>query len=275
MREQRLRVAWLAGGVALTLGVSLAPILYMVAVSLLAIPEGLMEGGARFTLHHYREVLSCGSLHVLDYLQNSVLVSATAALAGTSLATAAAYAICRLPFPGRTGVALGVLGCSLLPQISAVGWLYRTMAALGWINTLQALVLPYVAWCLPLGLWTMISYLGGIPPEIDRAARVDGAGLTKVILRIVLPLAAPGLVATFLLLFVFCFNEFLFALLLTTDWRAQTIPEGVAAFQGLHGELPWGHIMAASALASAPVVAITLAFQRRMVQGLTAGAVRG
>lgn len=273
MREEARGPLLAAGGLAL-LAACLVPVAYMVLVSLSPSPEGLASGELRFTLRNYREVLGCRSLHVLDYLRNSVLASGIAALAGTALSTAAAYAICRLRFPGRAGVALGVLGCSLLPQISAVGWLYRAMTALGWVNTLQALVLPYTAWCLPLGLWVMISYLLGIPPELDRAARVDGASTGRVILRIVLPLAAPGLVATFLLLFVFCFNEFLFALLLTTDWRARTIPVGIAAFQGLHGELPWGQVMAAATLASAPVVAIALAFQRHMVQGLTAGAVR-
>jgi multiple sugar transport system permease protein len=119
-----------------------------------------------------------------------------------------------------------------------------------------------------------MSYFSQIPREVDKAAQIDGAGRFQILFRIVLPMALPGFISTILLLFIFSFNEFLFALMLTTDHTARTVPVGIALFQGLHGELPWGYIMAASTIACIPVVLLALIFQRRIIQGLTRGAVK-
>jgi multiple sugar transport system permease protein len=149
------------------------------------------------------------------------------------------------------------------------------MTKLAWINTYQALLFPYVAWILPLSLWILVSYFSQIPRELDKAALVDGCTYWQILRKIVLPVAAPGVLSVFLLSFIFAFNEFMFALMLTTDYKARTIPVGIALFQGLHGQTPWGNIMAASVVTTLPVVILTLIFQRRIIGGLTRGAVKG
>jgi multiple sugar transport system permease protein len=119
-----------------------------------------------------------------------------------------------------------------------------------------------------------VSYFAQIPRDLDRAALVDGCSRLQILRKILLPVAMPGVIATALLAFIFAFNEFLFALMLTTDYRARTIPVGIALFEGLHGQIPWGEIMAAAALTTVPVILLALIFQRRIIQGLTQGAVK-
>jgi multiple sugar transport system permease protein len=162
----------------------------------------------------------------------------------------------------------------MFPQISLVGYIYKMMSALDWINTWRALVFPYTALSLALALWIMLSYFSQIPLEIDEACLIDGAGRFQTLVRVILPLAMPGFLSAFLLLFMFSFNEFLFALMLTTDFHARTVPVGIALFEGLHGEIPWGHIMAGSVISTLPLILIALLMQRYIVQGLTGGAVK-
>ena len=149
------------------------------------------------------------------------------------------------------------------------------MAWLGWINTYQALMLPYIAWILPLSLWILVSYFSQIPIELDHAASVDGCSRWQTLYKIIFPVAAPGVFSTFLLAFIFAFNEFMFALMLTTDYKTRTIPVGITLFQGLHGQTPWGNIMAASVITVLPAVFLALVFQRYIIGGLTRGAVKG
>jgi multiple sugar transport system permease protein len=148
------------------------------------------------------------------------------------------------------------------------------MSTLGWVNTFQGLILPYVAWSMPLSLWILVSYFAQVPRDLDRSARIDGASRFQTLMRIILPVAAPGVFSTALLVFIFAFNEFLFALMLTVDYRSRTVPVGIALFEGIHGQIPWGEIMAAATLTTIPVVILTVIFQRRMIQGLTRGAVK-
>jgi multiple sugar transport system permease protein len=254
----------------------LVPFGYMVLTSFARRPDYLEKAkGLSFTLGHYHDILSTPSLHFFDYLRNSLVISGVSAAWAVAIAGLAGYALTRLRLPGKGVILLGVLAASLFPQVSLVSYLFRVMNALGWINTYPALILPYIAWVLPLSLWILVSYFAQIPLDLDRAARVDGCSRLQTLLKVILPVAAPGILSTFLLAFIFAFNEFLFALILTTDYRARTIPVGIALFQGLHGQIPWGLIMAASVLTTMPVVALTLIFQRRIVQGLTRGAVKG
>ena len=254
---------------------SLAPVLYMAAVALSPDPA-VLSPGAEFTPtpDHFRTVMSSGSLHFMAYLGNSVLVSALSAALSVTAAAAAAYAVTRLRFRFAAAFMFTVLAVSMFPQISLVSPLFKMMSALGWINTYPALVFPYAAWTLPLCLWLLVSYFARLPRELDRAARVDGCSRLQVLGKIIVPIAAPGLFSTFLVAFLFAFNELLFALMLTTDRAARTMPVGISMFEGLHGEMPWGEVMAAAAIATAPVLALVLVFQRRIVQGLTRGAVK-
>ncbi len=275
MREETLKVILLRAGAALAVAFCLLPLLWMVFVSVSGDIKAVEVGHWTFTLGHYREVLSAGSLHVLDYLRNSLIISSLSALLTTLVGALAAYAVARLAFPGKMALILSAVALSMFPQISIVGHLFKIMRGLGWTNTHQALVLPYVSWSLPLALWVLVSYFSAIPRDIDKAAMVDGASRWQIFTRILVPLALPGLLSTFLIVFIFCYNEFLFALMLTSDFRARTLPVGIALFQGLHGEVPFGSVMAAATIASVPVVLLAVAFQRRIVEGLTRGAVKG
>ena len=167
-----------------------------------------------------------------------------------------------------------ILALSMFPEISLVSYLFAIMSGLGWINTLQALIFPYVAWTLPLSLWILVSYFSQIPEDLDKAGLIDGCSRLRILIKIIFPVAAPGVFSTGLLAFIVAFNEFLFALMLTTDYTARTVPVGIALFQGLHGETPWGEIMAAATVTTVPVVLITLIFQRRIIHGLTRGAIK-
>jgi multiple sugar transport system permease protein len=276
MSEERVQRILLYCGVAGIFLFCLAPFFYMVLTGVSLRPDFVRpEIPLTLTPLHIETVLTDASLHFLDYLRNSLIISAIAATSAVLVASLAAYALTRLEVPGRLLVLFFILGVSLFPQVSLVSYLYKFMAGLGWINTWQALILPYIAWTLPLAVWILYSYFSQIPRDLDRAALVDGCTRLQVLIRVVLPVAAPGVFSTFLLAFIFAFNEFLFALMLTTDYTARTVPVGIALFEGLHGELPWGEIMAASTVATLPVVLLTLAFQRRIVQGLTRGAVKG
>lgn len=270
--ETQERILLWAGALAMA-GFCLAPFLYMFAVSLSARPDLIGAGG--FTLANYATVLGTPSLHFLDYLRNSLIVSALSAVITVCIASLAAYAITRLEMKGKALVLFFVLAVSMFPQVSLIGYLFKLMSDLGLINTYAALVAPYVAWILPLSLWILVSYFDQIPRELDRAAIVDGCSPAQVLYKVILPVALPGVLSTALLSFIFAFNEFIFALILTTDYSARTIPVGIAMFQGLHGEIPWGNIMAASAVTTAPIMLLTAVFQRHIIQGLTRGAVKG
>lgn len=276
MKEERLKGVLVLGGVCAMLVFSLLPFVYMVLISLAGSPEVLeARSPLTFTFDHHLAILTRKSLHFPDYLINSLAVSALSAFFAVFIAALAAYAITRLPMPGKVLILFFALTASMFPQISLISYLFHLMSDLGRVNTYAALVLPYIAWVLPLALWILVAYFARIPKDLDRAALVDGCSRWQALRKVILPVAAPGIFSTFLLAFIFAFNEFLFALMLTTDHRARTVPVGVAIFQGLHGETPWGDIMAAATLATVPVVFLTVLFQRRIIQGLTRGAVKG
>lgn len=276
MSEERLQAVLKIGGAATLLCFCLLPFAWMLAVSVSRQPDFLLPGVAFApTLANFADVLTDDSLHLLAYLGNSLVVSAASAVLATLAAGLAAYAVTRLRFTGRVLIPVGVLALSMFPQISIVGYLFKLMAGLDWINTRAALIFPYTTLGLALALWIMLSYFARIPLDLDKAAMIDGASRLQILFKILLPLAAPGALSTALLVFIYSFNEFLFALMLTTDYSARTIPVGIALFEGLHGQLPWGHIMAIAVIAMLPVVLLTAIFQRRLVQGLVQGAVKG
>lgn len=276
MKRGKFEKLLFAGGLTLMLLFCLGPFGYMLMVSL-ARNARFFESRVpfHFTLENFSAVLTEPSLHFLDYLKNSFAVSLSSAVISVGIASMAAYAISRLRFTGRRFLFLFVLAVSLFPQIGLVGYLFKIMTRLGWINTYWALLFPYVAWSLPLSLWILTSYFHRIPVELEDAALVDGCGRWQILFRVVLPVALPGIFSVLLLAFIFAFNEFMFALMLTSDYRARTIPVGIAMFQGLHGQTPWGNIMAAAVVTTLPIVILTVIFQRKIISGLTRGAVKG
>jgi multiple sugar transport system permease protein len=275
MNEERIKKILLFLGAVLTLLFCLAPFFYMLLTGLSRYADFLRPGTPFvLTLSHLHTVLTSESIHFLAYLRNSVLVSLASAVITVFAASMAAYATTRLPFPGKVFFMLFILAVSMFPEVSLVSYLFKIMSGLVWVNTYQALVFPYVAWTLPLSVWILVSYFSQIPGDLDRAGLIDGCSRFRVLIKIIFPVAAPGIFSAGLLAFIVAFNEFLFALMLTTDYSARTVPVGIALFQGLHGEIPRGEIMAAATITTIPVVLITLIFQRRIIQGLTRGAIK-
>jgi multiple sugar transport system permease protein len=210
----------------------------------------------------------------LHFLANSLIVAAATTLLALAAGVPAAFALARGRIRAR-GIILGlVLGASMFPPIATVSPLYLIVRGLGLRDTLAALILTYTSFSLPLTIWVLANFFREIPREIVLASRVDGCTAMQSLIRVVLPLAAPGLTATAILLFIFSWNEFLFALTFTATPAARTVPVGIALFPGLH-EVPWGEIAAASVVVTVPLVLLVFVFQRRIVEGLTRGAVKG
>ena len=253
---------------------SLVPFIYMFLTSINLSPDFLLTG-LNITLLNYKSVLTTKSLHFLDYIRNSLIVSFVSAFIAVLISGLSAYAITRLEMKGKIFILLFILAISMFPQISLIGYLFELMTRFGIINTYSSLILPYVAWIVPLSLWILVSYFSQIPKELDKAAIIDGCSELQVLFKVILPVSLPGIFSTFLLSFIFAFNEFIFALVLTIDHNARTIPVGIALFEGLHGEIPWGNIMTASVIAIIPIVVITLIFEKHIIGGLTKGAVKG
>jgi len=251
------------------------PVVWMLALSLSKSPYFFTSQiDFSFTLDNYHAILFSKSLPFMDYLKNSIIISFISAFCAAFISTFSAYAITRMQFPGRILIPVMILSVSMFPQISIVGYIFQLMAKLKWINTYYALIFPYIALSLPLGLWIMMSYFSQLPIDLDKAALIDGATRFQVVCKILFPISLPGFLSTSLLIFIFSFNEFLFALMLTVDYRARTIPVGISLFQGLHGQVPWGSIMAAASVASLPLIILTVIFQRYIIRGLTEGAVK-
>ena len=254
----------------------LFPFVWMVVISFSKTPDFLAAASSFVgTVDNFAEIVMGESFRLTEFLRNSLIVSAVSAAATTLFATLSAYTVMRLTFPGRRVLPILLLGISMFPQISLVGYLFDMMTRLGWINTYSALIFPYITLSLPLALWIMMSYFSQITKEFDNAALVDGATRFQILRLILFPIALPGILSTFILVFIFSFNEFLFALLLTIDFNARTIPVGIALFEGLHGQIPWGHIMAAAVVATIPIAAVIALFQRYIIRGLMQGAMKG
>jgi multiple sugar transport system permease protein len=224
------------------------------------------------TLQHYRNVFVAKDF--APYILNSVIVDVSATAVALVFAALAAYSIARLPLPGK-GVVLGlVLAVSMFPQISIVTPLYQVLISLHLIDTYAGLSGVYIGLSLPLMVYILWGHFRAIPRELDEAARIDGAGPLRALWTVIIPVALPGVVPAALLGFIACWNELLLALSLMTSPPRQTIPVGIANFTGLYS-IPWGDIAAASVVVTVPLVVLVLIFQRRIVEGVTAGAVKG
>ncbi len=276
MSESRLKKVLVTVGTILMITFCLSPFFWMILISLTDNPGFLSDRiDFRITLTNYTDLLVTKSLHFLDYLRNSLIVGGTVSVICGLIASLGAYAVSRLQFTGRVLLPLAILALSMFPQISIVGYLSKLAHSTGLINTHIVLILPYIAWTIPLAFWILLSHMVRIPTEFDDAGLVDGAGRFTIFRRLIMPVMAPGLLSAILLVFIAAFNEFLFALMLTTDHNARTIPVGIALFEGLHGEIPWGYIMAASSIASLPLVGISLYFQQYIIRDVTRGALKG
>jgi len=207
-------------------------------------------------------------------IRNSLIVAGSTTLLCVTLGSLAAYAIARLRFRGKNLILGFILAVTMFPQIAIVSPLYLLLRGLGLIDTYPGLILPYLTFAMPLTVWLLVGYFRQLPPELEAAARMDGAGPFRTFWEVILPLALPGIATTAILILVYCWNEFLFALSFTLGPERQTVPVAIALFRGQY-QVPWGQILAAAVVATAPVAILVLLFQRRIVQGLTAGAVKG
>jgi len=209
-------------------------------------------------------------------IANSVVVAASVVALSLALALGAAYALGRVRFRGRGLLLYTILGVSMFPQVAVLSGLFEVVRMLGLYNRLGGLVLSYLIFTLPFTVWVLTAFLRELPVEIEEAAIMDGLGPFAIVTRIFLPLMGPAMVATGLLAFIAAWNEFLFALTFTLSDAQRTVPVAIALLTGAsEHELPWGNIMAASVIVTVPLVALVLVFQRRLVAGLTAGAVKG
>jgi multiple sugar transport system permease protein len=210
------------------------------------------------------------------YLANSAGISAAATILCVALAALAAAALVRFRTGVRAGLLLLLLGVSLFPPILLLFPLYEAVRALGWINHPLALILPYAALNLPLAVWVLESALRAQPAELDEAARLDGLSAPARLVRVHLPLVWPALATTAILVFIFCWNEFMLALTFMTQDARKTVTGGIASVSGASlYEIPWGPLSAATVIAVVPLVLLVLAFERRIVSGLTRGALKG
>ncbi len=254
---------------------SLLPFLWFVDTSLksqieiTAIPPVIIPSGS---LHFYYSAIIRYDL--LHYLKNSVVVAGATTIITILLSIFAGYALARLRIRHK-GLILGaLLLVSMFPQISIAGPVWRILQSLGWLNSYQGLVIPYVTLTLPLGVWIMTTFFNELPRELEKAAMIDGCSHIQSLLKIMLPLSAPGVFTAAILVFIYAWNEFFFALLIMTNRQYQTLPVGIALFQGQY-TLPWGEIAAASVVATLPLVLLVFVFQKRIVSGLSAGALKG
>ncbi|HUP48209.1 MAG TPA: carbohydrate ABC transporter permease [Thermoanaerobaculia bacterium] len=227
---------------------------------------------ARLTLDHYMALFT--QRDFVTPIRNSLVVAGTTTLLCVVAGTLAAYALARLEFRGKSLVLGFILAVTMFPQISIVSPLFLLLRALRLIDTYPGLILPYLTFAMPLTVWLLVGYFRQIPIDVEEAARIDGASRLTILTRVVGPLALPGIATTAILTFIYCWNEFLFALSFTLGAERQTVPVAIALFRGRY-QIPWGEVLAAAIVATAPVAALVLLFQRRIVQGLTSGAVKG
>jgi multiple sugar transport system permease protein len=223
---------------------------------------------------HYRTIFH--DIQVPAALWNSLGIATLSSLLAVTLGMFAAYAIVRLQFPGRRLVLGAALSIAIFPPVAIIGPLFNLWRAVGLFDTWAGLVLPYMTFTLPLAIWSLSAFFREIPWDLEKAARVDGATPFQTFYRVIAPLAAPGVFTTSILVFIFAWNDFLFAASLTSTNDARTVPAAIAFFTGSSRfELPTGSIAAASVVVTVPIIIMVLVFQRRIVAGLTAGAVKG
>ncbi len=207
---------------------------------------------------------------------NSIFVAVSTVVLSLALAVAASYALGRIQFKGRTILLFTILGVSMFPQIAVLSGMFELVRALGLYNNLLSLTLSYMIFTLPFTVWVLTTFMRELPKELEEAAVVDGARPLTIVTKIFLPLMGPALATTGLLAFIAAWNEFLFALTFTLSGEMRTVPVAIALISGASSyELPWGNIMAASVIVTVPLIVLVLIFQRRIVSGLTAGAVKG
>jgi multiple sugar transport system permease protein len=258
-----------AASIAAVLLFFVGPLTWQLLTSLWPEPELTRPLPSALTLANYAGL---GGTFARAVLNSLVVAAGTTALC-LAVGASAAFAIAKLDFRGRSVLLGGALAISMFPPIATVSPLYLALRAVGLRDSLAGLIIPYATFALPLTLWLLTSFFREVPDEIYRAALADGCTPWQAFVRVFLPLSWPALATCAILVFIFSWNELLYALSFISTPSKRTIPVAIALFAGEHVE-PWGQIAAASVVATAPLAVLTLLFQRRIVAGLTAGAVK-
>ncbi|RPF26036.1 carbohydrate ABC transporter permease [Georgenia muralis] len=276
----RQKVGWAAIAVAVLVW-SLFPVLSIIMTSFKT-QEGLFSGTflpQEWTGENYAAILAPGGSAqdlFLPALRNSIGISLISTFIAVVLATFAAYAIARLDFPGKRLILTTALAVSIFPVISIVTPLFNLWRNIGLYDTWLGLIIPYLSLTLPISIWTLTAFFKQIPWELEQAAQVDGATTWQAFRKAVVPLAAPGVFTTAIIAFFIAWNDFVYGISLTSTSAARPVPAALAFFTGASQfEEPTGAISAAAVVVTVPVVIIVLLFQRRIVSGLTQGAVKG
>jgi multiple sugar transport system permease protein len=271
----RERTGWITANTVVIV-LALVPVLWILSLSFKD-PATITDATfwpKKWTLENYRGIFATSEF--TRALINSIGIAVISTLIAVVLASMAAYAVARLAFPGK-GVLIGMsLLIAMFPAISLVTPLFNIERALHMFDTWPGLIVPYIAFGLPLGIYTLSAFFREIPWELEKAAKMDGATPFQAFTKVIAPLAAPGMVTTAILVFIFCWNDFLFAISLTATTRARTVPAAIGFFTGSSQfTAPTGSISAAAVIITIPIIAFVLFFQRRIVAGLTSGAVKG
>jgi multiple sugar transport system permease protein len=262
-------------GILVVLLYALIPVAWITSLSFKT-PEEVADKKffSGFSFDNYDVVFSDDTF--LAALINSIGIAGIATLISIVLAAMAAYATSRLDFTGKALILSGALAVAMFPPISIVGSLFDMWRAIGIYDTWPGLIIPYMTFTLPLAIYTLSAFFREIPWELEQAAQVDGATPFQAFRKIIVPLAAPGVFTAAILVFIFAWNDFIFANTLTSTDNARTVPAALAFFTGASQfEQPIGAIAAASVVVTVPIVIMVFVFQRRIVAGLTAGAVKG
>jgi multiple sugar transport system permease protein len=260
----------------LVIGYALFPVLWIASLSFKD-PSTLTDGSffpRKWTWANYRGIFETSEF--TRALVNSIGIALISTVIAVVLGTMAAYAVARLRFPGKRLLIGMSLLIAMFPPISLVSPLFNIERYLGLFDTWPGLIIPYMTFSLPLAIYTLSAFFREIPWDLEKAAKVDGATPAQAFRLVIAPLAAPGVFTTAILVFIFCWNDFLFAISLTSTISARTVPAAIAFFTGSSQfQQPTGSIAAAAVVITVPIIVFVLLFQRRIVAGLTSGAVKG
>ena len=278
MKSKKLRMVILYSIVGLVVFFSLAPFLWQVATSFKPSQE-IFSRPVKY-IPSYLDLSAYVKIFIRHpfgrQIVNSIFIACVSTFLCLTLASLASYAVARFKIFGGRSFLLFILLLSLFPPVVLIVPLYEMVSTWGLMNNWLALIIPYSALNLPFAIWVMSSFFRQIPQALEDAAKVDGLSRLGILVRIILPLSAPALATTAILVFIFCWNEFLLALTFMTRDTSRTVPVGIAMLSGASQyEIPWDQISAATVLTTLPLVTFVILFQRRIVEGLTAGAVKG
>jgi trehalose/maltose transport system permease protein len=265
------------GMAAIVVAIAVIPFLYVITSSL-KVGNAVYEVGMWPSAPSFSNYLGLfgGRQTFGQQLGNSILVATITVSLAMMISLTAAYALGRIRFKGKELLLMTILGVSMFPQVAILSGMFELIRAMGLYNHTLGLVVPYTVFTLPFTVWILTTFMRELPNELEEAAIMDGCGPLRIIFQVFMPLLWPALVSTGLLAFIGAWNEFLFALTFVADDTRRTVPVGLSMIAGDTAfELPWGSIMAASVIVTLPLLALVLAFQKKIISGLTAGAIKG